>query len=36
MLAEEEKKQAEDGSAFFHEVGASTFLLLGMEIEGMQ
>lgn len=36
MMAEEEKKQAEEGAALRHEVGASAFLILGMNIEQTQ
>lgn len=36
IMASEEKERAEKGTAFVHAVSASTFLLLGIEIETLQ
>ena len=35
-MAEEEKERAEAGTGAFHDVSASAFLLLGMEIQNIQ
>jgi hypothetical protein len=35
-MAEEEKERAEAGTRALHDVSASTFLLLGMEIQNIQ
>jgi hypothetical protein len=35
-MAEEEKKKAETGTGIIHDVSASAFLLLGMDIQGLQ
>jgi len=35
-MAEEEKERAEAGMGALHDVSASTFLLLGMEIQNIQ
>ena len=36
LIAEEEKVRAEAGNGSMHDVTASAFLLLGMDIEGLQ
>lgn len=36
VMAEEEKERAELGTSFVHTVSASSFLLLGIEIETLQ
>jgi hypothetical protein len=36
QMAEEEKGRAEAGTCSMHDVTASAFLLLGMDIEGLQ
>jgi hypothetical protein len=36
LLAEEEKDNAEAGTGILHDVSASAFLLLGMDIQGLQ
>ncbi len=36
LIAEEEKARAEAGTGSMHDVTASAFLLLGMDIEGLQ
>jgi hypothetical protein len=35
-MAEEEKARAEAGTSVMNDVSASAFLLLGMEIQGLQ
>jgi hypothetical protein len=36
MMAEEEKDKVEAGTGAVHDVGAGAFLLLGIDIEGIQ
>jgi hypothetical protein len=36
QMAEEEKAKAEAGTGIVHDVSATAFLLLGMDIEGLQ
>jgi hypothetical protein len=36
MMAEEEKTRAEAGTGIIHDVSAAAFLLLGMDILGLQ
>jgi hypothetical protein len=36
LLAEEEKTKAETSTGITHDVSASAFLLLGMDIQGLQ
>jgi hypothetical protein len=36
LMTEEEKKNAEAGDSVMHDVSASAFLLLGIDIEGLQ
>ena len=36
LMAEEEKASAEAGTSSMHDVSGSAFLLLGMDIEGLQ
>jgi len=36
MMAEEEKQRVEEGQAAAHDVSAGAFLLLGIEIQGLQ
>ena len=36
MIAEEEKQRVEEGQAAAHDVSAGAFLLLGIEIKGLQ
>jgi hypothetical protein len=36
LMAEEEKRKAETGNSVMHDVSASAFLLLGMDIQCLQ
>jgi hypothetical protein len=36
LMAEEEKEKVEAGTDVTHDVSASAFLLLGMDIQGLQ